>query len=64
MNKFGARVAATILEFAAYAAVGLALHAALIGWSVDWSIVARFAPMRGLDLRPGGRFRSEQTSRR
>jgi hypothetical protein len=46
-EQFGARGAATILALAAYAAVGLALHAALIGWSIDWSIVASFGVIFG-----------------
>jgi hypothetical protein len=46
-KQFGTRVAATILALAAYAAVGLALHVAFIGWSIDWSIVASFGVIVG-----------------
>ena len=46
-EQFGARVAVTILGLAAYAGVGLALHAALIGWSIDWSTVASFGVVVG-----------------
>ena len=46
-EQFGARVAATILALAAYAAVGLGLHVALIGWSIDWSTVASFGVVVG-----------------
>jgi hypothetical protein len=46
-EQFGARVAAMILALAAYAAVGLALHVAFIGWSIDWSIVASFGVIVG-----------------
>ena len=46
-EQFATRVAATFLGFAAYAGLGLALHVALIGWSIDWSIVASFGVIVG-----------------
>ena len=46
-QQFATRVTATILGLAAYAGFGLALHVALIGWSIDWSIVASFGIIVG-----------------
>jgi hypothetical protein len=46
-EQFAIGITATILGLAAYAGFGLASHVVLIGWSIDWSIVASFGVVVG-----------------